>query len=135
MTLRRVSPAVFVVALLAGCTQDPSALSPEELLEPCTTVSEIAVETLEGLEPECEPVGSTLVFPDGAKLEVSSGGGSMSNYTGDGEPVKSYGFQTVGIYGVVAASWVDDCTDFQSWGRPEAIAKAHRAFGEFLGHC
>lgn len=129
---------MVAVVLLAGCypsARDYVALNPDEMLEPCTTVSEIAVESLDDIALECEPVGSTLVFPDGETLELISGGGSKSQFISDSEPVKSYGFQTFGIYGVVASAWVDECAEFQSWGRPEAIAKMEDAFGEFLGQC
>ena len=117
MTLLRVLPAIAAVALLAGCNpfaREYVSLNRDELLEPCTTMSEIAVETLAKLVLECEPVGSTLVFPDGETLALGSGGGSKSQFVGDSEPVKSYGYQTLGIYGVVASAWVDDCAEFQS---------------------
>ena len=127
------------LGFLAGCSPfasgDYLTLDAEEALEPCATVSEIPVEDLDGPEPECEPVGSTLVFPDGGTLEVYAGGGGTSRFVGGGVPVRSYGHQTVGIHGIVASTWVDDCEEFESWGRPEAIAKVKEAFGEFLGQC
>lgn len=141
MTLRRLLPATsLALVLLTGCLPlgrgEFLHLDAEEVLEPCTEVSEIPVEALDGPAPECEPVGSTLIFPDGGRLEVSSGGGSSSLFTGDpNDKTRSYGYQTVGIYGVVASTWLDECEYFESWGRPEAIAKVEVAFGEFLGQC
>lgn len=140
--MRRLLPVTAVaLVLLSGCIpfapggpDDYLTLDAEELLEPCTEVSDIEVETLASSKPRCEPVGSTLVFPDGGTIEVGPGLGATT-LGGNDEKPRSYGYATVGIYGVVASTWLDDCEEFESWGRPEAIAKLEEVWGEFLGQC
>lgn len=134
--------ATLALVLLSGCIpfvpdrhSDYLSLSDDEDLEPCVETNDIPVESLSGPSPECEPVGSTLVFPDGGTIEVGSGLGAYTPAPGSDGRTRSYGYATVGVYGVVASSWLDDCDEFKTWGRPEAIAKVEEAFGEFLGQC
>lgn len=134
-TLRRqaLSLAVLVLtAVTAGCSSSSAGLltlSGAELdIENCDTLQDIAVEELDTMPPTCRPVGSTLVFPSGARATVHEGGGSaMAQST---TSITTSVWQDVAAYGVVAGEYQRGCTNPQAWGPSNALAKVRDAFDE-----
>ena len=101
----------------------------EATLPACTTAASVPVETLNTEQlPRCEPVGQTLVFPDGEQIQLpEQQGGSGSLNPGSGY---RYAYESVGNWGLVAARAKADCSAVQEWGNPEALRRVHEAFGE-----
>lgn len=125
---------VLLTVMLAGCSRgEVLELRGDELPGPvCETVAELTVADLDTVDrPSCDPIGSTIVFPDGATIEIGSGGGSTESSDSD----VGHAYSNVGALGVVAIEYSLDCTGFTVWGRAEAIAKLRRAFGEDYGVC
>ena len=134
--LRGIVAVSLIGLVAAGCVRgEVLTLTAEEGdLTPCEPGLSIPVETLDTeARPACDPLESTLVFPDDARLYMDTGvgGGSMTS----SESRFSHGFYNVGIYGVVASRYDDDCQPLEVWGRAEAIEKLHEAFGDDLGNC
>lgn len=102
----------------------------EATLSACPTEAPILVEALNTEHmPTCDPVGQTLVFPDGEQIQLPEqrGGGGWSR-SASGSDFR-YAYQSVGNWGLVAARVDGDCSSIQEWGNPEAIRRVHDAFG------
>lgn len=101
----------------------------EATLPACATAAPVLVETLNTEQlPSCDPIGQTLVFPDGEQIQLpeQQGGGGSSNSESD----YRYAYQSVGNWGLVAARAKTDCSAVQVWGNPEALRRVHEAFGK-----
>lgn len=100
----------------------------EATLSACPTAAPVEVEALRTEElPTCDPVGQTLVFPDGEQIQLPEqpgGGGASTSGSGD-----HYAYQSVGNWGLAAARADADCSNVQEWGNPEALRRVHEAFG------
>jgi hypothetical protein len=121
------------VIVVSGCSSSEAlTLTGDELPKsPCSQMIDIPVEELNDLSTvECDPLGSTLVFPDGQSITIGAGGGSSS-----GETDYTYAYQDVGTLGIVATRYLGQCRDQEVWGSSAAIEKVTEAFGESLGDC
>jgi len=129
--------SVLVVAMatcISACSSGEAlTLTGDEMArEPCPTTTSIPVETLDELSTdECDPLGSSLEFPDGEQIAIGGGTGS----TTAGEDSYTYGYVNVGTLGIVATRYIDGCRDQEVWGSDAAIAKVRDAFGPALGAC
>ena len=132
--IRRALGVLLCALMLAGCTaREHMTLTGDEMAsDPCAEVAVMPVETLATFSTrECNPLGSTLVFPDGVELEIGSGGGGSSSSSSE----LSYGYTNVGTLGIVATRYSGECLDQEVWGPAAAIDKVVEAFGDDLGHC
>lgn len=140
--MRRAGMAVAAGVLsvsLSGCWVgdhgDVLTLTADEIrIDTCAVGEPVSVETLDTMDrPECLPVGAPLEFPDGTLLETDEWAASGTQMSS--EAPARYAWANVGIYGVVAAQYVEVCDDMITWGRAEAVAKLRDAFGDGLGYC
>lgn len=132
--MRGAVSVLLCALLLTGCTaREHMTLTGDEIASgPCSEVMDVAVETLATLSTrECNPLGSTLVFPDGETLEIGDGGGGSSSSRSQ----ISYGYTNVGTLGIVATRYSGACLDQEVWGPPAAVDKVVDTFGDDLGHC
>jgi hypothetical protein len=120
------------LALSACSSSEVLTLTGNEIAEaPCATAVDIPVGELSEFSTlQCNPVGSTIEFPDGQSITIEVGGGSSS-----GQTDLTYTYQNVGTIGIVATQYRGQCLEQKVWGPPEAIAKVTKAFGESLGAC
>jgi len=108
-------------------------MADEQSNPPCLEAEEIPVESLQSdVPPTCNPVGSTLSFPDGVTLEIGEGGGGS---TSSSRSEYSHSYLNVGDYGIVASRHTAGCEELEVWGSEEAIATVVAAFGQNLGNC
>ena len=136
MTMRQVLAPVLLVVLLAGCGGgDVLTLGADEIGIPaCSPGQTVDVETLDTAErPECTPLGSELLFPDGTRLAMGEYDAAGSSSTSESD--YSHGWYDVGVYGIVASHYDSTCQDLEIWGRAEAIEKLRAAFGDAFGNC
>ena len=137
MNLRALAVSGLLLAAslsITSCThqgQDDGYLTltaGEATLSACPTAAPVEVEALRTEElPTCDPIGQTLVFPDGEQIQLpeqQGGGGASTSGSGD-----HYAYQSVGNWGLVAARADADCSRVQEWGNPEALRRVHEAFG------
>ena len=100
----------------------------EATLSACPTAAPVMVEALNTKHlPTCDPIGQTLVFPDGEQIQLpeQQGGGGASRSGSDYQ----YAYQSVGNWGLVAARAKADCSSIQEWGNAEALRRVHDASG------
>jgi len=86
------------------------------------------VELLETDRVDCDLSGTTLIFPDGTELETSEFGGAGSQSSSDSE--WSYGWHSVGNYGIVATKYTASCDQETAWGSAEGIRRLREAYGD-----
>jgi hypothetical protein len=134
--LGAMSLLVVVVVSMTSCSgldSDDRYLTlaaGEATLSGCPTQAPIMVEALNTkLMPTCDPIGQTLVFPDGEQIQLpeQQGGGGWSRSASESD--FRYAYRSVGNWGLVAARVDGDCSSIQEWGNPEAIRRVHDAFG------
>ncbi len=127
--------AVGLTGCWAGDHGGILTLTPDEIrIGACTSGEPVSVETLDTMDrPECLPLGTSLEFPDGTLLQTDEWAASGTQASSD-SPTR-YAWADVGIYGVVAAQYVEVCDDMVTWGRAEAVAKLRDAFGDGFGFC
>ncbi len=110
----------------APTTRYLTLTSEETDIPNCTPGTVVMVEDLDTeRRPDCHPAAGVLVFPDGTELEINEWSGGGGGITPDGH----YSWMDVGIYGLVAATYQEGCSDYQEWGRNEARDRIRDAFG------
>jgi hypothetical protein len=126
---------VVAVVALTGCSgSEMITLTAGETDIVVCPPDKVVVESLATVSrPTCSPMGSELVFPDGAVLEATVG--TVSGSRSESRSGRTYAYIDVGIYGVVASTYSGVCDDLQAWGMPEAIEIVIDAFGDDLGNC
>ena len=124
--------AAALVLVLAGCVPSDARILTLDATEiqdpPCTSVRDIPADELDDADREpCVPLGSTIVFPAGERLEIGDGGGGG---TSDVDPAAWIAYSTVGDHGVIAGRYGPGCTDLRVWGPAEALEVVRAAFGQ-----
>ena len=115
---------------LSGCSShDVLSLKAEENnLPACTDLSTIHVEEIGNDRSDCDLSGSSLTFPDGTVVQMEEFGASGIHT--DGLSERSYAWEDVGNFGIVAGERDASCENSRVWGSEEGLSRVREAFGD-----
>lgn len=125
---------VFVGGLVAiglsGCFHHEvlTLTAEENSLPACEDLSTVRVEEIGVDRADCDLSGASLTFPDGTVVAMEEFAGSGIHT--DGLSKRSYAWEDVGNFGIVAGERDASCTDSRVWGSEAGLERVREAFGE-----